>query len=287
MRINTSKCWIALATIIVAGTGNAPRIAADEPKLNFVVILVDDMGWTGLSGYGSDLHQTPHIDRLAEGAMKFTSAYASASICTPTRAALMTGKSPARLNMTIWHEATRNPPLNKKLIPPIVEANLPHEEVTIAEVLREAGYRTGHVGKWHLGEASHYPETHGFDFTFGGSFWGAPATFYYPYRGYWGSGKNKHPRYIPGIDATENREGEHLTDRLTDEALGFIDQAGDNPFFLYMSYYTVHTPIEGKPAVAERYDKKIRPGMNHDNAHYAAMHETLDDNVGRILKKLE
>ena len=104
--------------------------------------------------------------------MKFTSAYASASICTPTRAALMTGKYPARLNMTIWHEQAKTPQQNKKLIPPIVEGSLSHDEVTIAEVLRTAGYKTGHVGKWHLGEASHYPETHGFDFTFGGCCWG-------------------------------------------------------------------------------------------------------------------
>ncbi|MDA0346185.1 MAG: sulfatase [Verrucomicrobia bacterium] len=263
-------------------------LTAEEPeKPNFLVILVDDMGWTGLSGYGSDLHKTPHMDGLADGAMKFTSAYASASICTPTRAAMMTGKYPARLNMTIWHEATRTPPQNRKLIPPIVEGNLPHSEVTIAEVLQDAGYKTGHIGKWHLGEASHYPETQGFDFTFGGSFWGAPGTFYFPYRGFWGSGENRHPRYVPGIDASEPREGEHLTDRLTDEALGFIERSSGDPFFLYLAYYTVHTPIEGKPEIASRYENKIQSGMNHQNAHYAAMHETLDDNVGRLLQKLE
>jgi arylsulfatase A len=260
---------------------------ASAKKLNFVIILVDDMGWTGLSSYGSDLHKTPNIDQLARDGMKFTNAYASASVCTPTRAALMTGKYPARLNMTIWHEASANPPTNRPLIPPVVEGNLPHDEVTIAEVLQEAGYRTGHVGKWHLGEASHYPETQGFDYTFGGSFWGAPSTFYFPYRGIFGSGKNAHLRYVPGIDAGENHKGEHLTDRLTNEALGFIDKAAEEPFLLYMAYYTVHTPIEGKPEIAARYQRNIRQGMNHENAHYAAMHETLDDNVGRILKKLE
>ena len=199
----------------------------------------------------------------------------------------MTGKSPAQLNMTIWHEASGQPPTNRPLIPPVVEGNLPHSEVTIAEVLRDAGYRTGHVGKWHLGEASHYPETQGFDFSFGGSFWGAPPTFYFPYRGTWGSGSRAHPRYVPGIDATEDREGEHLTDRLTDAALDFIRKSADEPFFLYMSYYTVHTPIEGKPELAEKYQDAIQPGMEHNNAHYAAMHETLDDNVGRIRSTLE
>lgn len=219
--------------------------------------------------------------------MKFTSAYASASICTPTRAALMTGKYPARLNMTIWHEQAKTPQQNKKLIPPVVEGNLSHDEVTIAEVLRTAGYKTGHVGKWHLGEASHYPETHGFDFTFGGCCWGCPATFYFPYRGMYGNKDKQHYRYIHGIDASEPREDEYLTDRLTDEALSFIDRVAEDPFFLYMSYYTVHKPIEGKPDVAARYEEKIQDGMDHQNAHYAAMHEALDDNVGRILEKLE
>jgi arylsulfatase A len=200
-----SRCCLA-SLILSYGWVCGFSLAAEEPvKLNFLVILVDDMGWTGLSGYGSNLHVTPHIDRLAVGAMKFTSAYASASICTPTRAALMTGSYPARLNMTIWHEASRTPPQNRKLIPPIVEGNLPHSEVTIAKVLQDAGYKTGHIGKWHLGEATHYPETQGFDFTFGGSFWGAPGTFYFPYRGYWGSGEKRHPRYVPGIDVSEPR----------------------------------------------------------------------------------
>ncbi len=278
---------LSLATFGLTISNNVCHATTDASQLNVIVILVDDMGWTGLSGYGSDLHRTPNIDQFAERSMKFTNAYASASICTPTRAALLTGKYPARLDMTIWHEMAKRPQQNKKLIPPVVENNLPHSETTIAETLKGAGYKTAHVGKWHLGEASHYPETQGFDFTFGGCFWGCPATFYFPYRGMYGGGSNRHYRYIPGIDSTEDREGEHLTDRLTDEALGFIERASEDPFFLYMSYYTVHTPIEGKPEIADRYAEIIEPGMDHQNAHFAAMHETLDENVGRILEKLE
>jgi len=123
--------------------------------------------------------------------------------------------------------------------------------------------------------------------TFGGSFWGAPATFYFPYRGTWGSGSRAHPRYIPGINPFEDRAGEHLTDRITDAAIEFIQQSKDDPFFLFLSYYTVHTPIEGKPELAEVYSSQIEPGMDHNNAHYAAMHETLDDNVGRVRSTLE
>jgi len=280
------KLRILPTMLAMAVAGFVGLASANALPPNIVVIMVDDMGWTGLSGYGSDLHRTPHIDQLAKRSMKFTSAYASASICTPTRAALMTGKYPARLNMTIWHEQAKTPQQNEKLIPPIVEGNLSHNEVTIAEVLRTVGYKTGHVGKWHLGEATHYPATHGFDFSFGGCSWGCPATFYFPYRGMYGN-KNRHYRYIDGIDASEPRAGEYLTDRLTDEALNFIDRVSEAPFFLYMSYYTVHKPIEGKPDVVARYEKKIRDGMEHRNAHYAAMHEALDDSVGRILEKLE
>ena len=287
MKRSTQSFCIFLFIVCLSLSTPFWSAAQNEQRLNFVVIMADDLGWTGLSGYGSDLHQTPNLDQLAHDALKFSNAYASASICTPTRAALMTGKAPARLNMTIWHEASQNPPQNRKLIPPVVEGNLSHDEVTLAEVLREGGYRTGHVGKWHLGQASHYPETQGFDYTFGGSFWGAPATFYFPYRGTWGSGDRAHPRYVPGINAADFRSDEYLTDRLTDEALRFIDSSADAPFFLYLSYYTVHTPIEGKPKTAETYEERIRPELNHQNAHYAAMHESLDENVGRVLKRID
>ncbi|MHC4995732.1 MAG: sulfatase-like hydrolase/transferase, partial [Planctomycetota bacterium] len=127
---------IVIVLVVLAGLFASPGSHGADPHLNFIVILIDDMGWTGLSGYGSDLHRTPIIDALARRSMKFTHAYASASICTPTRAALMTGKYPARLNMTIWHEATRRPPTTRPLIPPVVEGNLQHEQVTIAEALR-------------------------------------------------------------------------------------------------------------------------------------------------------
>ena len=274
---------IIIAHLLLQGCESSG--APSGAPLNVVLIMVDDMGWVDLEGYGSDLHKTPNIDRLADSGLKFTNAYASAPVCTPTRAALMTGKSPARLNMTIWHEGAVSEPQAARLIAPEVEGNLPHSEKTLAEVFQDAGYRTGHVGKWHLGDPAHYPETQGFDFTFGGTFWGAPGTFFFPYRAPFGV--NRSLRYIPGIDAGEAREGEYLTDRLTDEALGFMDRVGKDPFFLYMSYYTVHTPIEGKPAMVEQYEKQIQEEMIHQNAHYAAMHESLDDNVQRILDELE
>lgn len=138
---------------------------------NIVLIVADDLGWSDLSCYGADLHRTVHLDNLAQQGMQFTHAYSAASVCSPTRASLMTGKHPARLHMTIWYESARNPPQDRRLIPPVTENNLPHTEFTLAEFLQSMGYITAHVGKWHLGDASHYPETHGFDITIGGTFW--------------------------------------------------------------------------------------------------------------------
>jgi arylsulfatase A len=150
---------------------------------NILLITVDDLGWADLGCYGADLHETPNIDAFAGTAQKFTHAYAAAAICTPTRAALLTGKSPAKLNMTIWREAAINDQFTRKLIPPDVSANLPLNEVTIAEALKEEGYVTAHLGKWHVGDGEHFPETQGFDINVGATVWGAPPTFFYPYRG--------------------------------------------------------------------------------------------------------
>lgn len=258
---------------------------------NILFILADDMGWTGPACYGSDLHETPNIDRLASRGVRFTQAYSASPVCSPTRAAFMTGQDPARLHLTIWHEAAvgrRESKGNKPLAPPITETNLGLEYTTIAEVLHGAGYQTAHVGKWHLGDAGHYPETQGFDATVGASFYGAPLTYWYPYKGErtTGNGEREY-RYVPGL--AFGKEGEYLTDRLTDEALGLMERMHDNgkPFFLYMAYHSPHTPIEGKPDLVAYYQQKIREGMTHKNARYAAMVHSLDQNVGRLLDKLE
>ncbi len=283
----TKASWlrisIALFFFLPAFKFAYPGLAAERP--NVVLITVDDLGWTGLSCYGSDLHETPNIDRFARQAVRFTNAYAAASVCTPTRASIMTGKSPARLHITVWHEASGEPPqwMRRKLIPPVTEGNLRLAETTLAEVLHDEGYLTAHVGKWHLGDAAHYPENQGFDVNIGGSFWGCPPTFFYPYRGLFGG--EPELRYVPGMSF--GTKGEYLTDRLTNEAMRIIDRAVDKPFFLNLCYYTVHTPIEGKPKLVDYYQKKIKEGMDHANAHYAAMHHSLDENVGRVLSKLD
>jgi arylsulfatase A-like enzyme len=268
--------------VIVAIVTDATAAVPDRP--NVVLILVDDLGWADLGCYGADLHRTPSIDRFAAGCMRFTDAYAAAPVCTPTRAALMTGKYPARLNMTIWYEGSLSAPnLRRKLIPPQTRGNLPHEEFTLAEMFARAGYQTAHVGKWHLGDAAHYPETHGFDVAIGGTFWGAPPTFFYPYRGFWG--RSTEYRYVPGLEY--GKDDEYLTDRLTDEAMVFLEQAGEDPFFLYLAYHTVHTPIEGKPDHVRRFRGRLDQARFHTNPEYAAMAFSLDENVGRLLKKLD
>ena len=288
-RLPLSLTWVVgtVAFLVALWVGSEP-ISADTSghssrKPNFVFLLVDDLGWADLSCYGADLHQTPNIDRLAADGMRFTDAYAAAPVCSPTRASILTGKAPARLHMTIWRESAKNRVLNRKLLPPDTVADLPHEEVTIAEALQAAGYVSAHVGKWHLGDFTHYPQTVGFPIAIGGTGWGAPQTFWWPYSGRGRFGNEF--RYVPHLEW--GQPGEYLTDRLTTEAIHVIERLKDRPFFLYMCWHTVHTPIEGKPELVEKYRRRLKPGFHHQNVEYAAMVESLDQNVGRILAKLD
>ena len=258
--------------------------AANAPagKPNIILILADDLGWSDLGCYGADLHETPHLDRLAQQGVRFTDAYAM-SVCTPSRAALLTGKHAARLRMTIWSEGSRGGPRNRRLLQAESRHDLPHSETTLAKRLHDAGYLTALVGKWHLGDAEHYPETHGFDVNIGGTQWGAPQTFFWPYSG---SGRfGPEFRFVPHLEF--GKPGEYLTDRLTDEALRVIERAGNQPFFLYLAHHAPHTPIEAKADDVRHFEAKRRPGHQHQNAAYAAMVKSLDDSVGRVLEQLK
>ncbi len=271
-------------TIFLALFSTAGYAVETSPPKNVVFIVADDLGWADLGCYGSDLHETPNIDRLASEGVRFTDAYAASPVCTPTRASFMTGKHPARLNMTIWREAALERG-RRRLLEPLCLDSLPLKEVTLAEVFRDAGYDTVHIGKWHLGRAESYPQTHGFKINIGGTLWGAPQTFFYPYNGdrYFSDW-----RYIPDLEP--GSEGDYLTDALTDQALKVIDRntAKKKPFFLNLWYHTVHTPIEGKPELVAYYEKKISAqSTRQKNPHYAAMVQSLDENVGRVLNRLK
>ena len=271
------RSWVFILFWLVASS--AP--AAQRP--NLVLILADDLGWADLSCYGNDLHQTPNLDRLARQGVRFTDAYAASPVCTPTRAAILTGLHPARLHMTIWRESALNRG-NRKLLQPVCLDSLPLKHVTLAEVLKKAGYFNAHLGKWHVGRAEAYPQAHGFHLNIGGTLWGAPQTFWYPFNG---DGYFRDWRYVPGLEP--GNKGDYLTDRLTDKALGIMEEQtkASRSFYLNLWYHSVHTPIEGKPELVEHYRKKIKPGSVRKNPHYAAMVHSLDENVGRVLTKID
>ncbi|MFH1266487.1 MAG: sulfatase, partial [Planctomycetota bacterium] len=237
---------------------------------NIVLILADDLGWADLGCYGNTYHQTPNLDRLAEEGMRFTDAYAASSVCSPTRSSILSGKYPARNDLTIWLGGSS--PAHAKLLDAPFATELALEEVTIAEALKAAGYATASVGKWHLGGEPFYPEHQGFDLNVAGTSSGSPAGGYFL----------PNQMNLPGA-----KEGEYLTDRLTDEALAFVEAHRGEPFFLYLPYHIVHTPIQGKKELIELYEKRMEPGQKNTNPTYAAMVHTLDENVGRIMKKLD
>ena len=264
----------------------------NDDRPNIIFITVDDLGWADLGCYGADLHETPNIDAFASASTLFTNSYAAAPVCSPTRASIMTGKTPAKLQLTIWIEAAgheRKAREAHKFITPQTVENLPLEEVTLPELLKKKSYLTAHIGKWHLGDLMHFPETQGFDISFAASQRGAPPTFFYPYRGH-AFGEY---RFVTDMarDADNqyftDREGEYLTDRLTDEAIKIISDAKENPFFLNLCYYSVHTPIEAKEKDVQYFEDNKAETSFHQNETYAAMVKSIDDNVGRIISHLK
>ena len=270
-------------SILIAMVLLAPRavVFASRPP-NIVYILADDLGWADLGCYASDLHETPNIDKLSGDGIRFTEAYAM-PVCSPTRAALMTGKHAARVHVTIWAEGSLDGPKNRKLLQANSLHDLPHTEKTLATYLQKAGYLTALIGKWHLGDANHFPETHGFDVNIGGTHWGAPQSFWWPYRG---SGRfGNEIRYVPHLEF--GKPGEYLTDRLTDEALKVIDKADEKPFFLYLAHHAPHTPIEAKLEDVKYFESRLKAEMRHQNPVYAAMIKSLDESVGRVLDRLK
>ncbi|MCU0962236.1 MAG: sulfatase [Pirellulaceae bacterium] len=259
-------------------------LSAEPRRNNIVLFLIDDLGWMDLGCQGSTYYRTPHIDRLAAEGVRFTDAYASCAVCTPTRAAILTGKCPARLLMTNWTPDGRWNPQARFREARFLRA-LPLEEITIAEALREAGYRTASIGKWHLGGPPFsLPEHHGFDINIAGNAHGAPGDYFYPYQGDWlipTTGLRARWNVLP-----DGQAGEYLTDRLTDEAVKYIRAHRDEPFFLYFPHYAVHTPLQAKPATVATYEQ-VPEAERQGDPVYAAMVQSVDDSVGRVLATLK
>ena len=246
-------------------------------KPNVLFILIDDMGWMDLGCQGNKNLRTPNIDNLAKGGMRFTDAYAPAPVCSPTRAAIITGQSPARLQITnhLPHQ-DRFTPKDSKLLPAKMLNHLSLESETLAERLKkDAHYATAFIGKWHLytGRDKKYnPLNQGFDINIGGCSYGGPPTFFDPYR----------IDFLP-----DRKEGEYLPNRLADEAIAFISEQNskDKPFFVALWNYTVHWPMEAPDKLVEKY--KNLPVKGYRDHRYAAMIEAMDIAIGKVLKSLD
>lgn len=281
-----ARLLVVAGLIVVVGlVAVAGAVAADErpPRLTIVLFLIDDLGWRDLGCNGSRFYTTPHIDRLAAESARFTDAYAACPICSPTRAAILTGGYPARL-LTDWLPSGRWNP-HARLCSARFVRSLPLEEQSLAEALRAGGYETVHIGKWHLGgEPFSLPEHHGFDVNISGTAHGAPGSHFFPYAGDW---------TIPttGLRATWNvladgEDGEYLTDRLATEAVRFIERPHEKPFFLSLPHDAVHSPLQAKPEDVRRYEA-VPEADRQGTPAYAAMVESMDAAVGRVLAALE
>ncbi len=269
--------------------------AAERP--NFLFLLVDDLGYMDVGAYNPDcLYDTPHIDRLAADGMLFTDGYVVSPVCSPTRYSIMTGRYPSRVDATNWFTGTRA----GRFRPAPLHNRMPLDEVTVAQALREHGYTTFFAGKWHLGPTEEYwPENRGFDFNLGGHSAGGP----------YGPGRYFTPYGNPRLE--DGPEGEHLPDRLATETVEFMRAHRDRPFFAYLSFYSVHTPLMGRPDLVKKYEERVRQlGLEdvdafddeeqvwpvkqprrvrvvQSHAVYAAMVEAMDLAVGKVLQALK
>jgi arylsulfatase A-like enzyme len=253
---------------------------------NILLIVVDDLGYSDLHCYGNQWVETPNIDRLAAEGVRFTQAYASCTVCSPTRASLMTGKNPVAVNITDWipgHQDSRGGPQpHEMFVVPRFNQQLPLEEFTLAEKLSEAGYVSASIGKWHLGGEGFLPTDQGFDVNVAGYSKGSPPSYYYPYT------REGREDIITPLPLTG--DSLYLTDRLTNEAIRFMGGERQGPFFLYLPFYNVHTPLEGRPDLVEKYEAKLSEHQGDTilrNPHFLAMTEAVDENVGRIMQFLD
>lgn len=278
--------WAVLTTtLVLLAWGMSARPAlADEPRLNVVFILADDLGWADTTLYGQTrYHETPHLQRLAQRGITFTHAYSASPLCSPTRSAIMTGLSPARtgittpnghvpqvvLKATVAERATAN----QKAVMPTPVTRLATSYRTLAETFREAGYATAHMGKWHLGSTPYSPLEHGFSLDLPGHSGPGPAGSYvapWKFR-----------------DFSPREPGEHIEDRMASEAVAWIEKHRDLPFFLNYWMFSVHAPFDAKQAYIERHRGRVDPQDSQRCPTYAAMLQSMDEAIGRLLDALD
>ncbi|MGL6073853.1 MAG: sulfatase-like hydrolase/transferase [Fimbriiglobus sp.] len=259
--------------VLVLAWGLAAQCFAAE-RVNFVVVLLDDAGQRDFGCYGSKYHKTPNLDAFAKTAAQFQDATTPCPVCSPTRVGVITGRYPQRYGVTDWLPGRGDLPA-QALARPKQPTGLAKDAKTVAEWLKPAGYVTGYIGKWHMGGDGESPKDQGFDVSIGASHIGSPPTYFAPY-------ENKKTN-IPGLEKAE--KGEYLTDRLTTEAIRFLETNRDKPFFLQLAHYAPHTPLQAKPEVIAKYT--ARPAGQQGNPTYAAMIESIDDNMGRLFKALD
>ncbi len=284
-------CRLRLLTCQILMTASFFGIASGQDarrRPNFVFILADDLGWRDLSIEGSTFYESPHIDALAARGIRFTQGYATCQVCSPSRASIMTGKFPARHGITDWIGArsTWNWTRNGRVLPAEYNRHLDHDDVTIAEALREAGYATFFAGKWHLGGEGSYPEDHGFETNQGGYSAGSPRGGYFA------------PFQNPKLE--DGRTGQSLPLRLAQETVRFIEQNQQRSFFAFLSFYSVHGPIQTSKPLWSKYrdkasdhsgdrfiiDRTLPVRQVQDNPIYAGMIESMDDAVGLVTSVL-
>ena len=268
----------------------SPLRADSGPKMNFVFVLIDDLGWADLSCYGSTYHETPNLDALARSGVRLTNAYAACPVCSPTRASIMTGRHSVRVDITDWIPGQNAKQDAAHRFLQIEDRNeLPLQEVTIAEILLHAGYQTFFAGKWHLGGSGFLPTDQGFDVNHGGGHWGQPPA------GYFAPWKNAY--------LAEHHEGEYITERLTEGSVAFLKgRDPSRPFLLFLSHYDVHTPIHKDDRHFEHFEAKRktihtelspipeRRGISRaqqGNAEYASIVSAIDDSVGQITAAIQ
>ncbi|PWJ54263.1 arylsulfatase A-like enzyme [Dyadobacter jejuensis] len=293
MKVRLNWGIVILALVVTACGGMKKKGTASKPNILF--ILVDDLGWTDIGEFGSSFYETPNVDALTKKGMKFTSAYAACPVCSPTRASILTGKYPARTSTTDWFGAPQPETVgkhwtkDKPLLPAPYNEFMALEEQTLAETFKANGYSTFFAGKWHLGDEGYYPEDQGFDINKGGYHAGSPRGNHYftPYN---------NPKLQDGPP------NENLTNRLADETISFIEQAGNKPFLAYLSFYSVHTPLGAPQDLIDKYTEKKKrlalddawgkQGNNKVRLNqclpvYGAMVESMDNAVGKVLKTLK